>query len=135
MKGIVADNDIRKHWALLLGRIQSEQWREFWISLNLTVETFETLGLPENVADATLWHRCQERQIILITNNRNQDRPDSLEATIRIHNKSSDLPVLTLANARRFLHDKEYAERVAEQLLRYLLDIEGLRGTGRLYLP
>ena len=45
------------------------------------------------------------------------------------------LPVLTLANAERFLQSRDDAVRVVERLLEYLVDLERHRGTGRLYLP
>jgi hypothetical protein len=43
--------------------------------------------------------------------------------------------VFTLADAERLMSDRAYAERVAEALLEYLVKIDSLRGTGRLYLP
>ncbi len=35
----------------------------------------------------------------------------------------------------RLMRERDYAERVAAQLLDYLLDLDNLRGTGRLYVP
>src|SRR5262249_10326723 len=96
---------------------------------------FRTLGLAVTVADAILWHTCQGLQIALVTANRNATGPDSLEATIRAHNKADSLPVFTLADAQRVLHSRDYAERAAAKLLDYLLNIDLVRGTGRLYLP
>jgi hypothetical protein len=58
-----------------------------------------------------------------------------LESTIRSGNDETCLPVFTLANEDRFQNSREYASRVVEDLLEYLLDIELYRGTGRLYLP
>jgi hypothetical protein len=45
------------------------------------------------------------------------------------------LPVLTISDAGRVIHSREYANRVVETLLQYLMDIENVRGTGRLWLP
>jgi len=73
--------------------------------------------------------------MILVTANRNAEGPDSLEATLRSQNTTSSLPVFTFANARKVLNSRKYADRVAAQLLDYLLDIDRVRGTGRLYLP
>ncbi len=75
------------------------------------------------------------RQLIPITSNRNDDGPDSLEATIRNLNTSIRLPVLTLRDADRTLHSSQYAEEVIEDLIDKLLRIESLRATGRLYVP
>ena len=43
--------------------------------------------------------------------------------------------MLTLANDRRVLRDRPYAERIADRLLETLFDMESYRGTGRIYLP
>ena len=72
---------------------------------------------------------------MLLTRNRNDDGPESLGAAIRTMNQLDSLPVITLANADRILENKSYAERVAERLLDYLLYMDNLLGTGRLYVP
>ena len=72
---------------------------------------------------------------MLITANRNADDPTSLEVVIRQRNHSRSMPVLTLSDADRILHDRQYAEAVARRLLEILLEIELYRGTGRLFLP
>jgi len=135
VKGILADINVLAQFESLLHYCQSEQWREVWDGLRLTVHTFEELGLARDVADDVLWHCCQQRQIVLVTGNRNDDGPDSLEATIRNHNAPDSLPVLTLADAQRVQNDRTYARQTAEALLDYLFRIQELLGTGRLYLP
>jgi hypothetical protein len=40
-----------------------------------------------------------------------------------------------VSDPQRLAHSRDYAERVAEQMLDYLFDVENYRGTGRLYLP
>ena len=45
------------------------------------------------------------------------------------------LPVFTLANPERVLHDKASVELIAETLLERWLDIDLYRGVGRIYLP
>lgn len=82
-----------------------------------------------------MWRKCQSNQLILVTANRNAKGQDSLEATIRQLNTPDSLPVITLANARRLMHGKKYAERAANKLLEYLFDIDVHRGSGRLYIP
>jgi len=71
----------------------------------------------------------------LVTANRNADTADSLERVIRAENQPDSLPVLTLADPRRVERDRAYAERTAERILDYLLRIDELRGSGRLYAP
>jgi len=110
VNGILADANCEGHLALLL-RLFQEGWRH------------------------GVWEACQREQVILLTANRNDDGPDSLEATIQQHNTPASLPVFTLANEQRVLRDRLYAEAVADRLLELLFDIDSYRGTGRLYLP
>jgi hypothetical protein len=119
----------------MLALLESDAYRELWRKAEVSVLAFEGLGLPETAPDADVWRACQERQIILITGNRNADSPDSLENTIRAHNDARCLPVITITNPRRLMQSKAYAQRAAERLLDYLLFLENFRGTGRLYIP
>ena len=82
-----------------------------------------------------MWHRCQERQLYLLTSNRNDKDPDSLEATIRSHNTPQSLPVFTIGDADRVLQEHDYCDRVIVGLLEHLLQLDNICGTGRLYLP
>ena len=135
MKGLLADVNNIKQVLILLMLLREESRSELWQHLNLTAPTFAELGLHPRSADTDVWRRCQEEQLVLITANRNDDGPDSLEATIRTHGTSQSLPVFTLADANRVLSERSYAELVADRLLEYLCDIDNLRGAGRLYLP
>ena len=135
MRAIMADNDIRGQFTILMVHLRSDEWREIWNSLNLSVLSFADLGLDDDVSDSVLWRSCQAQQIILLTGNRNEDGPDSLEATIRQFNTPISLPVFTLALPRKVVSSQAYAAKIAESLLQYLLDIDRIRGTGRLWLP
>ena len=96
---------------------------------------FADVGLDAEDLDAVIWRRCQELGILLITDNRNDDGPNSLEATIRANNNSTSLPVFTVGNIRGVVVNPEYRHQVIDRLLRYLLELESIRGTGRLFLP
>jgi hypothetical protein len=135
MRAIMADNDIRGHMNVLIHVLESKAWSEIWLSLNLSVWTFADLSLAVDTSDANLWHACQRDQVILITGNRNHDGPDSLDATIQAHTTLTSLPVLTIADPNEVMQSPRYAHRVVETLLQYLLDIDKVRGTGRLWLP
>jgi hypothetical protein len=135
MKGIMADINVKGQMRMLLYILESDGWKEIWTSLNLSVQTFADLGLSRDAPDSQIWHTCQREDIILLTNNRNADGPDSLEETIRLHNKLDSLPVFTFADSEKIRQCREYAEEAVESLLEYLLDIDGFRGTGRLFLP
>ncbi|MCI0464441.1 MAG: hypothetical protein L0Z62_46505 [Gemmataceae bacterium] len=135
MKGILPDANIEGHWKVLRSRLEGEYWREVWAALQLKPQTFAELDLAASTLDSELWHLCQECELFLITANRNKEGADSLEATIEAHNSPTSLPVFTIADPDRVLESALYADRVVESLLQYLLDIDNIRGTGRLYLP
>jgi hypothetical protein len=73
--------------------------------------------------------------MVLITANRNSEGEDSLERASQRLNRPDSLPVLTLADPDRVLADREYAEKVAGQVLEILFDLDHLRGTRRLFVP
>lgn len=96
---------------------------------------FADIGLLHDAPDAEVWDACQRHGLVLITDNRNEDSPDSLEATIRARNTRTTLPVLTIANLPHLGQSRQYADRVIERLLDFLERMDALRGTGRLFLP
>lgn len=134
MASILADNNAEGHLQVLV-QIWQKTWQDIWSSLNYSIVTFEDLNVSRQVSDEMLWLVCQQKQVVLITNNRNADRPDSLEAVIRSQNTAAALPVITFANGDRLLQEREYAERAAEKILEYLLELDAVRGTGRLFVP
>ena len=97
--------------------------------------SFRDVGLADTASDRDIWLKCQEKQLLFITDNRNKDSPISLEATIQLHNAPNCLPVFTIADVSKFRKSRAYAERVVERLFEYLLQIDSVRGTGRLFLP
>jgi len=135
MRAIMADNDIQGQMGTLVRLLESEAWLDIWASLNLAVRTFADLSLDPSVADAELWHACQREQIVLITANRNKAGADSMEATIKAFSTASSLPVFTLADPKQILASREYADRVVTRFLQYLMEIDNVRGAGRLWLP
>jgi hypothetical protein len=135
MPAIMADHDIEGQMQVLLRLLTSAEWHTLWTELAVHVESFMSLDIPTDTLDATLWRLCQTQQIILLTGNRNEDGPSSLEATIQVFNTPTSLPVLTISEPQRIFSSRAYAHRVVERLIEYLIDIENLRGTGRLYLP
>jgi predicted nuclease of predicted toxin-antitoxin system len=135
VKGILADVNAIGQVHALVQQMQAEPWVDFWTGLGLVLKSFEDVGLSPTSTDVEIWRTCQAEELILITDNRNQDSPDSLEATIRKHNQPDSLPVFTIGDLNKFQDSRAYAEQVLEQLYDYLLGIDELRGTGRLYLP
>src|SRR2546421_564106 len=134
-RAILADINIGRQVNVLVTILESAAWRGLWGHFNLPLLTFQELRLHPKDPDAKIWHLCQEKEIILLTANRNADGPDSLKETIRTCNPPQSLPVFTIADAQELLESRAYAERVVESFLDYLLDLDNVRGTGRLYLP
>jgi hypothetical protein len=135
VKGILADANAIGQVEALVRQMQAEPWADFWTDLGLVLKRFEDLGLSPRATDLEVWRTCQVEQLVLITDNRHQDTPDSLEATIRQYNGPDCLPVVTIGDIKNFAASRSYAERVVERLYDYLLRIDELRGTGRLYVP
>ena len=73
--------------------------------------------------------------MLLLTDNRNNDGPDSLEQTILDDVTSTSLPVLTVSNAERLRKDQGYRSACAERLVEILVDLDRYRGVPRLYIP
>lgn len=135
VNGRLADANVVGQVRVLVHRMQAEPWAEFWAVLGLALLTFEEVGLTPESKDVDVWTTCQDRQLILITDNRNESAPDSMQATIRHRNQPDSLPVFTIADLDMFQADRAYADRVVEILYDYLIRIDDVRGTGRLYLP
>ena len=135
VKGILADHNVRGQVDYLAALLRSDLWSPFWNDLALAIMHFEQVGLQSTARDREVWQRCQDEQLVLITANRNQSGPDSLEATIRSLNTPVSLPVFTIADLNRLSVSRAYADEIVESLLEFLRRIEDLRGTGRLWLP
>ena len=135
MISLLADANIQGQVGILIARMQRNPWRDFWDYLQLHCVSFADVDLHPSDPDEMVWRCCQEKELLLLTDNRNDDGPDSLEATIRARNTPTSLPVFTIGNVRLLSSSAAYADRVINQLIIYLLALDGIRGTGRLYLP
>jgi hypothetical protein len=135
MKELVADANIQGQVEHLVECMQADAWAEFWQALDLVLYRFEDLGLSMSATDLEVWNACQAEALILVTDNRNLDSEDSLEAIIRRNNTPESLPVFTIADMNQFRTNNSYVDRVVEALYDYLVRIDDVRGTGRLYLP
>jgi hypothetical protein len=133
--GLLADANITGPVEYLARLMQTGSWGGFWRDLGLALRHFADVGLSVSSPDLEIWQRCQAEQLLLITDNRNADSPDSLEAVIRLYNTPQSLPVFTIADVDKLRTSRDYAERVMIRLYEYLLDIDKVRGVGRLFLP
>jgi hypothetical protein len=135
MRGVLIDVNLRGQMERVRTYLEGPPWDEFWRAINVPLLTFEGVGLDDEAPDDQVWRRCQQEQWVLVTGNRNEEDESSLEATINRENSADSLPVLTIGRPAEVLTSTEYADRVTEKFLDYLLDIDRFRGTGRLYLP
>lgn len=130
----MSDNDVQGYVIRLMDICQASPWIELWREFECILVRFEDFQLAADATDAEIWQVCQDNQVLLLTGNRNAAGPESLETTIRQRNSPDCLPVLTLADPPRIARDAEYAHAVVERLFEVLIDVDRLRGSGRLYL-
>lgn len=108
---------------------------EGWLKLlDIPMLTFNDVGLAIDSNDRQVWRFAQEKQLILLTGNRNSEGSDSLEQTLREENAPSSLPVVTIGVVRR-MEERAYREQCAERLVEIILNIENYLGAGRVYIP
>jgi len=137
MQGLLADVNVQGHLTQLRYLLASLDLRPVLDALNLQIVTFNDLGIPRSIDDRTLWNLCQEQGWVLFTDDRNNDGPDSLHQTLLDSWKEGHLPVLTIAKKVRFENDRNYAERVANDIANLLFGIacEEYRDQPRIWVP
>lgn len=137
MRGLLADVNVHGHLPYLGFILRRLELWPVLIQQKIEFATFNELQLPNDVKDRTLWNACQERGWVLLTDNRNDDGPDSLGATLADSWRVGQLPVLTLSSKARFERDTIYAERVASDIAELLFGIahEEYCAQPRIYVP
>jgi hypothetical protein len=96
----------------------SPEWSDLSSRLGVRIVGFEEVGLPKGTPDEEVWEFCQRQGCYLVTDNRNQHDPGSLETMIRTRNLSTSLPVFTISDINRLRHEREYAEAVVTKTAR-----------------
>jgi hypothetical protein len=137
MPGLLADVNVQGHLRYLERLIDGLGLLELIAGLGLSLATFPDLGLDRGMDDWALWHYCQANGWVLLTDNRNREDENSLEATLRDSWREGHLPVLTLANKGKFENSEAYATKVAEEVADLLVSIfrDGSRDQPRVFLP
>ncbi len=128
---VLSDHNLEGQAILLWSTMESEGWLKL---LPIPLLTFADVGLPFESSDRVVWRYAQERNLILLTANRNDDGEDSLGRTIQDENTATSLPVVTIGTADR-LEESYYRERCAEKLMEIVIYIERYRGVGRVFIP
>lgn len=132
---LLADVNAVGHFEYLAALMQGAEWIDFWNDLELKLLTFDDIDLPPDANDLEVWQRCQAEELVLLTDNRNHESPDSLQAAILTLNTPDSIPVFTISDLKQFRARREYADRVVERFYEYLMELDRYRGTGRLFLP
>ena len=137
MNGMLADVNLQGHLPYVRRLLVRSGLMPLLDDTNLRLVTFPELGLDRRIDDRSLWNVCQQGGWVLFTENRNQDGPDSLEATLADSWTVGCLPVVTLANKGTFENSPDYAARVADELAEILIDVAdgGYRDQPRIYVP
>lgn len=128
---VLLDNDITGHRELFIGTLDSTGWAEHGL---LEFITLPQAGLARNTIDREIWHYCQCQGQLLLTGNRNQEDPDSLEQTIQEENTSNALPIITISQPQRII-EAEYRERCIHSLIDIIIFLNNYLGSGRQYIP
>ena len=138
MQGLLADVNCHGEIAYLqrlLVRL------DLWIyleELSLSFRTFAEVGLVDDLSDRDVWNYCQANGWMLLTDNRNDDSADSLQATLDEAWQMGMLPILTISSKPRFQTDLAYAEDAAADIaeLLYGMKVEQRhRDQPRIFVP
>ncbi len=137
MPGLLADVNVQGHLPYLQRVLAGLGLLEMLHELGLALQTFPDLGLDRGLDDRALWNYCQANQWVLITDNRNREDENSLQATIQDSWREGHLPILTLANKGKFENSAAYAARVAEDVADLLIRVfhDGIRNQPRIFVP
>jgi hypothetical protein len=129
---LLADHNIEGQARMLLGMLQKLGWSDL---LDLRLGTFTEVGLTDDSSDRVVWRRAQELGMILLTDNRNNEGPDSLEQTLLDEVTPTSLPILTVGSAERLRSEQAYRVACAERVAEIVFDLDRYRGVPRLYFP
>lgn len=131
MTTILLDHDSEGERERLLGALRKLGWLSL---VPIEIVTFAEVGLNRKSNDREVWRFAQARRMLLLTNNRNADDPNSLELTLRQELTADSLPVLTFGNRDR-LKETEYCEQCATRLVEIILDLPTRLGSPRFFIP
>ncbi len=137
MAGLLADVNVQGHLPYLRRLMEGQGLLEILTEMGISLATFPDLGLDRSMNDRTLWNYCQANEWVLFTDNRNHEDENSLDATIRDSWRERGLPVLTLANKRKFENSEAYAARVAQDVAELLVVVfvDQVRNQPRIFVP
>lgn len=128
---ILADHNLEGDAALLWENVTRDGWAAL---VPMQLFFFADVGLPHNSDDRVVWRFVQERQLFLLTANRNMKGDDSLEQVTREELTTESLPVITISSRKKIV-EQSYRQNCATRLVEIVLELEFYRGVPRLYIP
>ena len=134
---MLADVNLQGYLRRLRGQLDRMGLWEVMNGRGLRFASFSELGIAADADDRRIWNMCQSEGWVLFTDNRNNDGPDSLQATLDDSWMPGHLPVLTLSRKIALENNSAYAQRVAisiADLLFGIVDGENL-DRPRIYVP
>jgi hypothetical protein len=137
MPGLLTDVNVQGHLPFLHRLIVKLRLEDLLVSLGLALTTFPDLGLDRHTDDRAIWNYCQANGWVLLTDNRNNEDEDSLQATLQDSWREGHLPVMTFANKGKFEASDAYALAVAEDVVDILVGVfsESVRDQPRIFVP
>ena len=130
MISVLLDHNIRGYFDLLKGTLSNEESEARDV---VQFILFSDVDLPDDSSDRMIWNFVQEKQILLLINNRNRKGVDSLQEAIETDISFESLPVLTIGNLDR-IYERSYRERCITRILEVATNVEHYRGCGRLFI-
>lgn len=128
---ILLDHNLEGHAKFLLAGLRETGWEQY---LSIEFVRLRDLNLPDDASDTVIWHVAQKHRLLLLTDNRNREDEDSLEAVIERESTPGALPVLTVASVAS-LPIPAYRQQAAHKLAEIVIYLEHHLGVGRIYLP
>jgi len=138
IRGILVDINVQGHLRRIQQALRAMDLEHVLTAGGISFFTFADFQLQKRTDDRRIWNLCQHERLVLLTENRNNDGPDSLDQTIRDSLTPESLPVITLANKGAFESSSVIAAKAAADLAEVvfsLIDEPAYIGVPRVYIP
>ncbi len=132
MISVLIDYNDEGHAALIWTALSALEWNAFNVDC---FRRFRDVNLSPTASDREIYRFAQAHGMLLLTGNRNNDGPDSLEQTLQDERTDESLPVLTIANMNRIYFDSGYRADCATRIEEIAWKIEDYRGFSRIFIP
>ena len=124
MRGLLFDVNLDGYRQRLLGILRKHGFEPLMNEWSLSFATFSELGIDPETLDRSVWNYCQAQGWVLLTDNRNHDGEDSLQATLDDSWVVGCYPIVTIGDKYAFENDPLYAAQVAFELADLLIDVK-----------